>query len=416
MLANIDKGIRMVGARRLRAGAYKLVAEDVSSNRLVSVPRFTIVLILLNVSAVVLESIASIADQYQRAFNIFELFSLLYFSAEYALRIWTAPERPFYLKDHARQSRIQYLFSAEGLIDFIAVAPFWIAAGTSIDVRTVSALRIIRLLKLGRHSPAVQSLVDVLVEERRALAGCVLILGAATLIFATGMYVIERAAQPDKLGTIPDAMWWAIVTLGTIGYGDVVPVTVAGKLLAAIAVFAGLVIVALPIGIVASAFSDAIHRRDFVVTWSMLARVPLFANLKAAEIADIVKLLRAQKVDAGALIARRGQPATSMYLVAEGEVSIELPAQPDPIVVSAGHFFGEIAVLRRAKRSATIKAVTNVKLLALDAHDLHDLMSRNQSIAHEIHRAARSRSGMALEGKSGDLTVEEIADLKSGSD
>jgi voltage-gated potassium channel len=98
------------------------------------------------------------------------------------------------------------------------------------------------------------------------------------------MHVAERGAQPDKFGTIPDAMWWAIVTLGTIGYDDVVPITPLGRMIAAVTIFASFIMIALAVGIIASAFADEIHRRDFVVTWAMVARVPLFAGLTASEL------------------------------------------------------------------------------------------------------------------------------------
>src|SRR5262249_25491513 len=130
-----------------------------------------------------------------------------------------------------------------------------------------------------------------------------------SLLVASIMHVIERHAQPDKFGTIPDAMWWAIVTLGTIGYGDVVPVTALGRVVTSVTIFVGLIMIALPIGIVATAFADEIHRRDFVVTWGMVARVPLFAELEATDIADIMRLLHAQQVEPGDVIARRGEPA-----------------------------------------------------------------------------------------------------------
>ena len=103
--------------------------------------------------------------------------------------------------------------------------------------------------------------------------GCFIILLGATLVAASLMHLIERNAQPDKFGTIPDAMWWAIVTLGTLGYGDVVPVTVLGRVVAGLTIFLGLIMIALPVGIVATAFAEQIHRRDFVVTLGMVARV-----------------------------------------------------------------------------------------------------------------------------------------------
>ena len=157
------------------------------------------------------------------------------------------------------------------------------------------------------------------------------------------MHVAEADAQPDKFGTIPEAMWWAIVTLGTVGYGDVVPVTPFGKIVASFTIIGGLMMVALPVGIIATAFAREIHRRDFVVTWSMVARVPLFAELSAAEIAHIMPLLRAQIVGPGANIVRRGEPAHSMYFIAAGEVEIELP--DERVRLGGGQFFGEIAVL-----------------------------------------------------------------------
>jgi len=264
---------------------------------------------------------------------------------------------------------------------------------------------------LARYSPAMRSLLDALYSERRALFGCFVILLGATLLAASVMHVIEGHAQPDKFGTIPDAMWWAIVTLGTIGYGDVVPVTVLGRIVASVTIFVGLIMVALPIGIVATAFADEVHRRDFVVTWGMVARVPLFAELQATDIADIMRLLRAQQLEAGDVIAKRGEPAHSMYFVAAGEVEIEL--KHERVRLGAGHFFGEIAVLRRARRSATIIALTRTSLLVLDAHDLHVLMEREPRIAQHIHEVARSRLGGDVVTRKGDLVVEELEEAET---
>jgi len=279
------------------------------------------------------------------------------------------------------------------------------------DLRVVLVFRIVRFLKLARYSPAMRSLLDALYSERRALFGCFVILLGATLLAASVMHVVEGHAQPDKFGTIPEAMWWAIVTLGTIGYGDVVPVTVLGRIVASVTIFVGLIMVALPIGIVATAFADEVHRRDFVVTWGMVARVPLFAELQATDIADIMRLLRAQQLEAGDVIAKRGEPAHSMYFVAAGEVEIEL--KHERVRLGAGHFFGEIAVLRRAHRSATIIALTRTSLLVLDAHDLHVLMEREPRIAQHIHEVARSRLGGDVVTRKGDLVVEELEEAET---
>ena len=119
------------------------------------------------------------------------------------------------------------------------------------------------------------------------------------------------------------------MTLGTIGYGDVVP-TVLRRMMATCTIFLGLIMVALPVGIVATALARDIHRREFIVTWGMVARVPLFAGLDANQIAEIMRLLRSQRIEPDAIIARRGEPAHSMYFVAAGEVEIHLPDRVSP--------------------------------------------------------------------------------------
>jgi len=271
---------------------------------------------------------------------------------------------------------------------------------------SATAVIVVVLVSNLRSTPSVAQ------NASRALFGCLVILIGATFVAASIMYAVERHAQPDKFGTIPDAMWWAIVTLGTIGYGDVVPVTLLGRLVATATIFTGLIMVALPVGIVATAFAEEIHRRDFIVTWGMVARVPLFAELNAANIAEIMRLLRAQRVAAGEVIARRGDPAHSMYFISAGEVDIQLEKA---VRLGAGHFFGEIAALRKARRSATITAVTSASLLVLEARDLHALMEREPGVAAHIRSVVRARLGHENVGPKGDLLSEEIQGAKDGA-
>ncbi len=337
--------------------------------------------------SVALESVPAIATRYAVWFDIIEIVSLVVFTLEYAARLWVARLHPPFRHLSAHSARWNYAVSGAGIVDLLAVLPFWFAFILPIDFRVVLVLRFVRFLKLTRYSPAMRSLLDALYQERRALFGCVVILIGTTLVAASLMHLAEGHVQPDKFGTIPDAMWWAIVTLGTIGYGDVVPMTVPGKLIASATIFLGLIMVALPVGIIANAFSNEIHRRDFVVTWSMVARVPLFSGLDAREVADIMRLLRAQQVEPGGLIVRRGDPAHSMYFIAAGEVEIELPHER--VRLDVGHFFGEIAVLRSARRSANVTATTRTSLLVLDAHDFHALMERDPRL---VEARARGRA------------------------
>jgi voltage-gated potassium channel len=398
-------------AAELRHRLYDILEHGSIGDRAgVIVGRLIALLIVVNLAAMTLESVPSLEARYAPLFTAIELLSLIVFTIEYGLRVWVAPEHDRHRHLSARRARWQFVSSSLGVIDLLAVLPFWLALIVPADLRVVLVFRIVRFLKLARYSPAMRSLLDVLYSERRALAGCFVLLFGATLIVASVMHVIERDVQPDKFGTIPDAMWWAIVTLGTIGYGDVVPVTALGRVIASCTIFLGLIMVALPIGIVSTAFADEIHRRDFVVTWSMVARVPLFAELRASEIADIMRLLRAQQVEPAAIIARRGEPAHSMYFVATGEVEIELKERR--VRFGPGHFFGEVAVLRRARRSATVVATTRTRLLVLDAHDLHALMEREPRIAERIREVVRNRIGRDVVTPRGDMVIEEIEDAE----
>ncbi|MBK5962255.1 cyclic nucleotide-binding protein [Rhodoplanes elegans] len=371
------------------------------------VDRVLIGLILLNIAGVVLESVPEIDARWHSAFVAIEIVSLVVFTAEYGLRIWAAPENALTRALSPWQARRRYMTSMVGIVDLLAVLPFWFIFAVPEDLRVVLIFRVVRFLKLTRYSPGMRSLLDALYNERRALAACLVVFFGATLFAAVLMYLAERDVQPDKLGTIPDAIWWAVVTLGTIGYGDVVPMTALGKLIAGATVLVAMAMVAMPVGIIATAFAEEIHRRDFVVTWGMVARVPLFAGLDAAAIADIMRFLRAQTVDAGDVIVRVGDPAHSMYFIARGAVDIDLKGRH--ITLGVGHFFGEIALLRRAHRSATVTALTRADLLVLDGGDLRRLMDRDPRVSDRIQEVVRERVGADIVGKRGDLVGEEIA-------
>ena len=392
---------------RWRRGVYQILEHGPVGERPMRVTSdLIILLILINILTVVLESVPSYEAAYGRLFGAMELVSLVVFTLEYALRIWAAPEHAAYRDLKPLSARLRYAMSTDGLIDLVSVLPFWVAFVAPSELRIILLFRIVRFLKLARYSPALRSLLEVLYAERRALFGCAVILAGATLISATFIHRAERDAQPDKFGTIPDAMWWSVVTLGTIGYGDVVPITPLGKLVAATTILWGLVMIALPVGIIATAFSEQIHRRDFVVTLAMVARVPLFAGLDAAAIADIMRLLRAQTIEAGELIVRRGDNAHSMYFIAGGEVDIDLNGKR--IRLGIGHFFGEIAVLRRARRSATVAAITRTNLLVLDASDFQALMDQEPRIAARVNAVVRDRVGREVVSPRGDIVAAEL--------
>jgi voltage-gated potassium channel len=377
---------------RARRQVYELLEHaqpgDLWSERIHGLLIFFIV---LSVASVVLESVPSLRDTYGRLFDVVEILAMIVFTTEYALRLWAAVEYPPYRHMMPWQARRAHMMTGGAIIDLLTVIPFYLGFFIPADLRGFVIFRLLRFLKLARYSPGMRSLLEAVHEERRALAACLVILMGLVIAAASVMHLVEHEAQPDKFGTIPDAMWWAMITLTTVGYGDVVPTTALGKIVAAMTAVMGLVMLALPVGIIATAFSEVIHRREFVVTWGMIARVPLFADLAAEEVAQIMRLLRSRAAETGEIIVRRGEMGHSMYFVASGQVEIELP-HGRRHVLGEGQFFGEIAVLKNARRTATVRAVVRSQLLVLDAADLRILMVQRPDIAQRIHEVARSRA------------------------
>jgi voltage-gated potassium channel len=367
--------------------------------------RLIIGVIILDVLAMVLASVPEFDARFGTLFTVVKVGAVVVFGLEYSGRLWSVVGHSPKKLSPARD-RIDYALSSLGIIDLLAFLPASIAllAGNR---PTLVLFGMLPFFKLVRYSPAMRSLLSALHAERRTLIGCLVILAGAVLVFASLLYAIEHDVQPDRFGTIPQAMWWAIVTLGTVGYGDVVPVTALGKLVSVFTIIGGLMMIALPVAIISTAFADEVRRRDFVVTWGMLARVPLFSHLSATEIADIMRLLRARTIESGEILVRRGDAASSMYFITAGEVEIELPSRR--IRFSDGTFFGEIALLHRTKRSGTVTALRKTKLLALDAQDFHALIERMPDLAAHVHRTAKARLADTAQALKGDLAVGEIA-------
>ncbi len=242
--------------KNLRAGVYWWLERP---NRDADGPRFLdialIVLITLNVAAVILETVDSIYVDWKATFDLFESFSLTVFVVEYAARLWAAPENPEY------KSRLSWATSPLALIDLLAILPALLYLFIPIDLRILRAFRMLRLLKLTRYSPALGMLLAVFEEEAGAFFAGFFILMVMLIFAASGAWLAEHEVQPDAFGSIPAAMWWAMATLTTVGYGDVTPVTVAGKMFGAVITVIGIGMAALPAGIIASGLNDQLHRR-----------------------------------------------------------------------------------------------------------------------------------------------------------
>ncbi|MEM7563136.1 MAG: ion transporter [Pseudomonadota bacterium] len=214
-----------------------------------------ILLITLNVGSVILETVDTVYARWQSTFDLFEVFSLSVFVAEYTARLWVAPENP------DTRSRWSWATSPLALIDLLAILPALLYLLIPIDLRILRTFRMLRLLKLTRYSPALGMLFAVFKEEAGAFFAGFFILLLMLIFAASGAWLAEHDAQPDVFGSIPQAMWWAVATLTTVGYGDVVPVTVTGKIFGAVVTVVGIGMAALPAGIIASGLNEQLHRR-----------------------------------------------------------------------------------------------------------------------------------------------------------
>lgn len=223
---------------------------------------FLIILIVTNVIAVILQTVEPIHHAYGSFFDTFELVSIGIFSLEYCLRVWAWVESEEHQSQGANafHSRIKYMMKPLALIDLASILPFYFAFMTGLDLRFLRILRLLRVLKLTRYSPALTLLLRVLKEESSTLVAAFFVLMLLLILSASGIYIFEHEAQPTAFGSIPAAMWWAMATLTTVGYGDVTPITVGGKIFGSLITIIGIGTAALPAGILASGFVTQISR------------------------------------------------------------------------------------------------------------------------------------------------------------
>ena len=350
---------------------------------------FLVGLIVLNVIAFAAGTVPRIHAAYGTALDLFNVFSVVIFTIEYALRLWSCVEVPMLHTLAPSLARLRFATRPLLLIDLFAIAPFYLSFIFNLDLRVLRVLRLFRFLKLARYSPGLVALGRVISNERRALYGAMLIMVTLLLFAATGIYFLEREAQPDAFGSIPAAAWWALATLTTVGYGDVVPITHMGRVFGGFMMLFGLGMFALPIGILATGFSREANRREFVISWGMVASVPIFAHLKAGTVAQIGALLYSRTFQADQPIMHIGETADAMFFIASGEVAVEL--DDEQVRLGEGEFFGEMALLYRRQREHNVYAVTKCHLLVLDKADFERLCHREPELLAEVRRIAEAR-------------------------
>jgi voltage-gated potassium channel len=346
-------------------------------------------LALASAIAIALETLEGVPEDVGWLLRLIEAVTVAVMVVEYALRLWVAPEREAIGTARPWRARLQYAISFVGVVDLLAALPALVALAVPIPVDTLRLLRLLRILKLARYTPALALFAAVIRNESRPLLATFLVVAVLIVLESALMYVLERDAQPKVFASIPHTMWWAIVTIATVGYGDMYPVTPAGKMFGGAVMVIGIALFAVPAGILATGFASEIRKRDFVVTWQTVAKVPLFAGLDAARIAEIARLLKHQVVPAQFVVVRRGDPADAMFFIMAGEVQVDIT--PTPVRLGRGQYFGEIALIRDTVRTATVTTLTECQLLSLDVADFRRLLENNPSLKATITRTAEER-------------------------
>jgi voltage-gated potassium channel len=349
---------------------------------------FLIALILANVAAAIAQTVPEIAVRHGVRLQVFDRFCVLAFALEYLARIWVAPEHPLLRQHTALGARLRFAATPLMIIDALALLPFLLELAFP-QYSLLLLTRLVRFLKLARYSPAMATIGRLIASERRGLLACVIIFVGVLLGAAAAMHAVEGAIQPDRLGDMPKAIWWAATMLAKIGGAETTPLTTLGSIIAAITVMLGIGCFALPVAIIGRGFYEEIRRRDFVVTFAMVAQVPLFSHLDAGSIAELVAILRARTVPAGATIIRKGDRGDAMYLIAGGSVDVD--AAIGKVRLEEGDFFGEMALLSREPRTATVTAVRATDLLVLDVDDFLHLLDRLPDVRAKVQLVSQQR-------------------------
>jgi voltage-gated potassium channel len=347
------------------------------------------VLVLVGIASVVLSTVPRLAETYAIALDVTFDLALAFFAAIYVLRLFAIPAAPWAHPRHLWRDRLQWALSFAGLVDLVST---WFVIAASLTAMAPDSARlaaILWLFKFVPYSEGLSLLGRVIETTRSTLLSVLLSFGIVLLCAGTLAYLFERDMQPTTFGSIPDALWWAVVTLTTTGYGDTVPITLAGRCLAGIVMISGISVFALLAGILANGFAEEVRRRDLMRTWDLVTQVPFFNGVGAEVVSEVARLLRPREVQPGTVIMRRGEPGDCMYFVVSGEIEIRL--RPTPLRFGPGAFFGEIALVTGEPRTATAVAVKFSVLLSLHLTDFRHLAARRPELTAAIQEEAARR-------------------------
>lgn len=372
-----------------RQWAYLILEEGQTEGGVSRVVEMLLIgLIVSNTVAVILETVPALYNNYRWAFSAFEQITVYIFAVEYFFRLWSCVEDPRIGTKYPIRGRLLFALRPMMVVDFLSFAPYFIALGfgAAVDLRALRVLRLLRLLKIARYSQAMPALLGVLYSERRALFGAFILLIFTVCVTGEMMHLIEGGAQPKIFGTLPGSMYWAITTLTTVGYGDETPITWLGKLWAGITMVTGLVLFALPVGIIATGFVNGLHKREFSITWSMIKRQPLFDGFEMEATRQILDTMGASVVQDHTRITVEGQKADMFYLIISGKAHAE--DENGTWDLEAGDIIGEEALNDHANHTRTVWARTEMRMMNLTGEDLRRLARKypllGQRIRNEI--------------------------------
>lgn len=376
-----------------------LESHFVNSSQQIWVRRAILFAIIASVIAAMLETVPELNTSYRIWFLTVERIAMGLFVVEYAARIWVSIEDRDPRFRHRLHGRLRYMLTPMAVIDLLAIAPALLTFLPAHDLLVMRLFRLLRMLKIMRYSPALTTLWAAIYSERRAWVAILTILLTLICFVSTLMWLVEHNTQPVAFASIPHAMWWTVVTLATVGYGDVTPQTTLGRFIAGIAMFMGVGMFSLPAAILASAFSREIGRSNFMVTYSMVAHVPLFSALEPSLISDIAARLQPRIIPARYALIRRGEDVHAMYFIASGEVEVHVPGHKT-MILGPGEMFGEIELQEQGDNvQMTATTLTECRLLELPVHDFIDLFNHHRDLREAVLDISQtSKKSVIFEG------------------
>ena len=298
------------------------------------------------------------------------ILSIIIFAFELLLRIFV-------------ERRLSFLLSIDGLVLMNQI--FF----SIYDLRILRLFRLFDIFSNSRFLLPTNTLIKTIIKQRNPLLGSQIMVISILLVVSTFIYFLESSGQPDVFGSIPATMWWGIATLTTVGYGDVVPMTDLGKLLASFTMLVGIGMFALPAAILASAYYEEIQKKNFLVSFEAIASVPLFQELPIGAVGKINEKLQVVLVSEHETICSKGEEADSMFIIEYGKVKVEID---QPVYLVAGDYFGEMGLLGNAPRNATISAADDTKLLELTKSDLEELSEDYPGLFKELELTVSKRT------------------------